>query len=110
MAGDTIPERTLSWLLEEEDPGVRYLAMRDLLGLPPEDAGLLTARKQAHQTGPIAEVLKNMHPEGYWEKAGPGYLPKYRSTVWALTLLGQARRSKQIPASKPPATIILTTP
>jgi hypothetical protein len=30
-----------------------------------------------------------MHPDGYWEEAGPGYLPKYRSTVWSLILLAQ---------------------
>ncbi len=30
-----------------------------------------------------------MHPEGFWEKPGPGYGPKYRSTVWALILLAQ---------------------
>jgi hypothetical protein len=26
---------SLPWLLESENPGVRYLAMRDLLGFPP---------------------------------------------------------------------------
>ncbi len=30
-----------------------------------------------------------MAPEGYWVEPGPGYLPKYRSTVWALILLAQ---------------------
>ncbi len=50
---------------------------------------MIEARERAHQEGPIDTVMENMHPEGYWEKAGPGYLPKYRSTVWALILLGQ---------------------
>jgi hypothetical protein len=30
-----------------------------------------------------------MHPDGYWVEPGPGYRPKYRSTVWALILLAQ---------------------
>jgi hypothetical protein len=30
-----------------------------------------------------------MQPEGYWVKAGPGYNPKYRSTVWSMILLAQ---------------------
>ena len=30
-----------------------------------------------------------MEAEGYWVKPGPGYNPKYRSTVWALILLAQ---------------------
>ena len=28
---------SLSWLMEEDEPGVRYLAMRDLLDLPAKD-------------------------------------------------------------------------
>ncbi|MBT4457569.1 MAG: nitrogen fixation protein NifH, partial [Anaerolineae bacterium] len=31
---------TLSWLLEHDEPGVRYLAMRDLLELPANDVDL----------------------------------------------------------------------
>jgi len=34
-------------------------------------------------------VLENMHPAGYWAEPGPGYLPKYTSTVWSLVLLSQ---------------------
>ncbi len=30
---------TLSWLLEEDNPGVRYLALRDLLDKHPADKG-----------------------------------------------------------------------
>ncbi len=48
---------------------------------------MIAARKAAHQRGPIATILAEMHPDGYWEKPGPGYLPKYRSTVWSLILL-----------------------
>jgi hypothetical protein len=93
-----LPEETLAWLLEEENPGVRYLAMRDLLELKPDDADLIKAREIAHQQGPISIVLDNMQSEGYWEKAGPGYLPKYRSTVWALILLGQLGASVEMDA------------
>ena len=79
----------LQWLLESENPGIRYLALRDLLDLSPEDKQLKSARKSAHKEGPIATVLSKMEKEGYWAKAGPGYNPKYRSTVWALILLAQ---------------------
>jgi hypothetical protein len=84
-----LPEKTLAWLLEAQNPGVRYLAMRDLLDLSSEDADLIKARELAHRHGPIATVLENMTTDGYWEKEGPGYLPKYRSTVWSLIMLGQ---------------------
>ena len=80
---------SLPWLLEPQSPGVRYLALRDLLDLSPDDRELRSARNAAHRDGPIAEILSHMDNEGYWVKPGPGYNPKYRSTVWAMTLLAQ---------------------
>ena len=50
----------LRWLLEPDDPGVRYLALRDLVGLPAADPALADARREAHETGPIATVLNQM--------------------------------------------------
>ena len=79
----------LTWLLEEDDPGVRYLALRDILTLPEDDQALIKARKKAHQAGPISLILKEMEDEGYWVQPGPGYLPKYRSTVWSIIMLAQ---------------------
>jgi len=75
--------------LEPDSPGVRYLALRDLLDLPADDSTVKSARKKAHKEGPIAEVLTHMEQAGYWVKAGPGYSPKYRSTVWSIILLAQ---------------------
>ena len=80
---------SLPWLLESENPDVRYLALRDLLDLSPDDRKLKSARKIAHKEGPIAQVLSKMSEEGYWVKPGPGYNPKYRSTVWSMILLAQ---------------------
>jgi len=85
---------SLSWLLESDSPGVHYLALRDLVDDALE-AELSTAQEAAHRGGPIAAILENMEIEGYWAKAGSGYLPKYRSTVWALIMLAQLGASAQ---------------
>ena len=89
MRKPQINENTINWLLEEENPGVRYLALRDLLELPADDPELMAAREKAHRDGPIATILDAMHQDGYWVEPGSGYLPKYRSTVWSIILLGQ---------------------
>lgn len=80
-------ENPVDWLLEPEDPGVRYLALRDLVDTNRKE--LETARQVAHDEGPIAEVLAKMNPEGYWEKPGAGYYPKYTGSVWSLIVLAQ---------------------
>ena len=82
-------KNSLPWLLEAENLGIRYLALRDLLELSPDDRELKSARLAAHKEGLIAKVLSNMNPEGYWVKPGPGYNPKYKSTVWSMILLAQ---------------------
>jgi hypothetical protein len=79
----------MDWLLEVEDPGPRYLALRDLVGLPADDPELLAVQMTAHTQGPIAAVLDHMHPDGYWSVPGHGYNPKYFSSVWSLILLAQ---------------------
>ena len=82
-------DSVLDWLIEDDHPGVRYLALRDLLDVPYDDPEMVSSRKAAHRDGPIARILENIHPEGYWVKPGPGYNPKYRSLVWSIILLAQ---------------------
>jgi hypothetical protein len=84
----------LDWLLETTDPGVRYLALRDIVKAG--DKELLAAQKAAHEAGPIAAVLAKMHPEGYWEQPGAGYYPKYTGTVWSVILLAQLGASPAV--------------
>jgi len=84
LKGDPLP-----WLLEPESPGVRYLALRDLMDEPHDSAEMISARVLAHKDGPIAAILNEMHPDGYWVEPGTGYYPKYRGTVWSLIILAQ---------------------
>jgi len=84
------------WLLDPALPGVRYLALRDVVGLSADDPELLVAQKAAHTKGPIASILANMQPAGYWSEAGPGYRPKYFSTVWSLITLSQLGASAML--------------
>jgi hypothetical protein len=86
---------SLSWILESDSPGIRYLAMRDLLDCMPDDPEFQAARKAAHIGGPIPKILDEMEDPGFWARPGPGYNPKYRSTVWSVILLAQLGASLQ---------------
>jgi hypothetical protein len=77
----------LSWLLEEDNPSVRYFVLRDLLGRPADDPDLMEARASITTSQPVREILEAQYPQGYWVKPGRGYSPKYRATVWQLIFL-----------------------
>jgi hypothetical protein len=80
-----------SWLLEGDahNPGVRCFALKELQDRPPDDAEVVKARKAVMSTGSVPIILNAQDPEGYWVKPGPGYNPKYRSTVWSVSMLAQ---------------------
>ena len=81
----------MPWLLEDDagNPGVRYLALTQLLDKPSDDAEVLDARRAVMSTRPVPIILEAQEPEGYWEEPGPGYRPKYRSIVWSVSMLAQ---------------------
>src|SRR5512135_102106 len=82
------------WLLESSNIGVRFLAMRDLIKAGAKE--LDSAKKEAHQEGPIAVVLSKMKKEGYWERPGAGYQPTYFGTAWSVILLAQLGASIEL--------------
>ncbi len=95
---DRLNGDSVAWLLEYPSPDVRYRALRDLLDAPSDDPQLAEAYQAAAAGGPIAAILDEMQPQGYWARPGPGYNPKYRSSVWALTLLAQLGASVDMDA------------
>jgi hypothetical protein len=84
LNGDPLP-----WLLDGKEPAVRHRALRELLDRPADDPEVIEARRAAMAADPIASILAAQQPEGWWEKPGAGYSPKYRSTVWSLMFLDQ---------------------
>jgi hypothetical protein len=87
VKGDNSIDRVLDWLLEPNTPGVKYLALRDLVKTDIKE--LAAAKQEAHTSGPIADILSNIEKEGFWVKPGPGYSPMYTGTAWAVILLAQ---------------------
>jgi hypothetical protein len=81
----------MDWLLEEDadNPGVRYFSLTDLSDHSTDNPEVVAARQAVMERGPVPAILANQHPEGYWERPGPGYNPKYRSTVWSIIYLAQ---------------------
>ena len=81
------------WLLEPDDPGVRYLALRDIVEA--DEKEIKAARRKAHREGPIARILAEMNPEGYWVTPGNVYANKCRGTVWSIISLAELGASTE---------------
>jgi hypothetical protein len=84
LGGDPLP-----WLLDEEAPAVRHMALRLLLDEPEDAPRVRRARAAAMRGHPISSILEAQEPEGWWVKPGAGYTPKYRGTVWSVVFLDQ---------------------
>lgn len=89
--GQLVRGDPLAWLLEEDikDPGPRFFALRDLCDLPESHPEVVQARQSIMRHGPVPVILEAQEEEGYWVKPGPGYNPKYKSTVWSVISLAQ---------------------
>lgn len=87
---DPISMRTVDWLLEGDEPSVRYLALRDLLGKMEDDPEVLEAKRRIMTEGSVPRVLAKQEPGGHWGSPEHFYQnSKYKGTVWNLILLAE---------------------
>lgn len=59
-------EDPLPWLLEPENPSVRYWTLTDLLDRPAGDPEVQAARAAVAEQPLVKEIFALQHPEGYW--------------------------------------------
>jgi hypothetical protein len=80
-------QKVIDWLLEEEQPSVRYLALTQLLGRVEADPKVSAAKRELLSKGWAAEILSRQNPGGWWVAGDRIYGPKYLSTNWMLLVL-----------------------
>lgn len=56
----------LPWLLEPENPAVRFWALIDILERPLNDAEVQAARAAIAQQSLVKKLFEGQHPTGYW--------------------------------------------
>jgi len=81
LNGDPVP-----WLLENNrsQPAIRYYTLRDILGRDENDKEVKAAKAAIMVSGPVPVIL-----EGYWDKPGFSFRPKYRRTEYTLINMAQ---------------------
>lgn len=82
-------DRTLQWLLEKDNPSVRYFTLTGLLGKPDTDADVISAKHDIMLTGAVPALLSGQAEGGYWGDPDKLYHDKYSGTVWRLLMLAE---------------------
>ena len=63
---DKLRDDPLPWLLEPDNPSVRYWALTGLLDSPADDPQVQDARATIAQQPLVGEIFASQHPNGHW--------------------------------------------
>src|SRR5271157_3411378 len=85
------------WLLEKDQPSVRYRALTELLGRSEDDEEVREARRMIPTRGWAADILRAQNPGGWWVSKEDLYRPKYLSSNWMLLMLSDLGITKADP-------------
>lgn len=86
----------LTWLLEKDQPSVRYYTLMDLLHRREDDPDVQAARAQIPRTGWASDILQRQGPSGFWEPREPRtvkeylfflWFPEFSATIWNAIVL-----------------------
>ncbi len=86
---ETLKADPTAWLLEEENPSVRYFTLTEIQDKQQGSPEVQTAKKAIMTSGAVPKILAKMNPDGYWETSGGFYNEKYKGTVWQLITLAE---------------------
>jgi hypothetical protein len=91
------PKRVLDWLLEPEQPAVRYRTLTELVGRPESDPEVQEAKRRIPTVGWASEILARRSPGGWWVSEESLYVPKYLSTNWQMLVLADLGLTNEVP-------------
>ncbi len=77
------------WLLENNNPSVRYLALTDILDKRPSDLDVSEAKRDIMFKGVVPLILERQEAGGHWDVPSKFYTAKYTGTVWQLIILAE---------------------
>ena len=83
-----IAEQT-KWLLEPQNPSVRFWTLQNLLDMTQKDAEVIAARSDIMKSPPVKAILGAQQPRGWWVEENNMYLPKYTASTHSLLILAE---------------------
>lgn len=85
----TLKADPTNWLLEEENPSVRYYTLKNIIGRPDDDKDVQTAKRKIMQAGIVPDMLQRQRETEYLQVYPGFYTYKYKGLVWSLITLAE---------------------
>ena len=85
----------IDWLLEENNPSVRFFALTELLDKPFSDKEVKATKENIMKIGTVPKILSKQNDKGYWVGPNKFYSAKYKGTVWQLIILAELRADEK---------------
>lgn len=79
----------IGWLLEEDNPSVRFFCLTQLLALDSEDPLVVEAKQAIMRRGAVPALLAGQDHGGFWGDPDRLYTAKYQGTAWRVLLLAE---------------------
>ncbi|MEL7565657.1 MAG: nitrogen fixation protein NifH [Dehalobacterium sp.] len=77
------------WLLEDENPSVRYFTLKDILDKTEDDPDVQQAKRKIMHTGIVPDILRKQQEPEYLQTYPKFYTYKYKGLVWQLIVLAE---------------------
>ncbi len=95
MAQTAFNRAPIPWLLEPDNPSVRYLTLRHLLERAEDNPEVKAARAAIPRARIVERIFARQDPVGCWGDPDSPYQPKYKSSYWTLMVLGHLALSRE---------------
>jgi len=82
-------EETISWLLEDNNPSVKYLTKKDILREELNTGQIKSSNKEIQKSEPVKSILELQNSQGWWYEDNFTFNPLYKNTFWQLYFLSQ---------------------
>lgn len=88
----------IDWLLEDDNPSIRFWTLQQLLDKPESSSDVKKAQDKVMDTPCIKTILDAQEKKGYWGNRDDMYLPKYKAPTHNLLILAElgAKRTQAI--------------
>src|SRR3989442_13607919 len=90
-------DKVFDWLLEADQPSIRYLALTQLLRRNESDADVEDAKASIPKVGGASEILARRDPAGWWARDRGWLEPRFLGTHWNMLALAALGGPRAIP-------------